>query len=91
LGCVPPVGSHCNVQRSAFAPGRGVTSITSETLAAAALGAAEAADPPGLADPPELAGPAPLPHAATAAAHSAVERTYRALECARRKESLMVI
>lgn len=67
--------------------------MMSETLAAAALGVADAverADAVELADPPELAVLATLPQAASAIAHSPAGRTYGALERARRKESLMV-
>jgi len=101
-GCVPPVGSHWSVQCSALAPGRAVTSMVTETLAAAALAVADAvadavagavapADAVELADPPELAVLAVLPQAASAIAHSAAGRTYEAQERARRKERLMVV
>jgi len=76
-GCVPPVGSHRSVQRSALTPGRGVTSMMTETLAAAVLGAADAVEPADaveLADPPELAVLATLPQAASAITHSAAGR-----------------
>jgi hypothetical protein len=69
-GSVPPVGSHRSVQRFGCAPGAGVTTMLSETLAAASLGAADAdwpgvagvvlglAEPVlGLAEPVERAGP----------------------------------
>jgi hypothetical protein len=65
--------------------------MITETLAAAALGAADAVEPAELADPPGLAVLATLPHAASAIAHSPAGRTYGALEHARRNESLMAV
>ncbi len=76
-GWVPPVGSQRSVHRRGVAPGVGVTTTVSETLAAGLAGLAAG---PGLAA---------LPQAAAVSTHSRAGRRYPAPGRARRKENFM--
>src|ERR1039458_4236550 len=76
-GCVPPAGSQRSVHRFGVAPGGGVTTTVSETLAWGAEGLAA-----------ELVLVA-LPQAAAVITHTTAGRRYPAPDRACRKENFM--